>query len=92
MLTCTPALAALARECKGCPETFCKGCHETEQKGAKDGAPCDRDSLEGDCYSFRFCVVVERFFAHLATPAGLFVAAEGKRGVEDVVAVNPDCS
>src|ERR1700726_3734671 len=26
----TPALAALARECKGCPETFCKGCHETE--------------------------------------------------------------
>src|SRR5271165_4753011 len=27
----TPALATLARKCKGCPETFCKGCHETEQ-------------------------------------------------------------
>src|SRR5580704_2508282 len=25
-----PALAALARKCKGCLETFCKGCHETE--------------------------------------------------------------
>src|ERR1039458_4699599 len=25
-----PALAALARECKGCLETFRKGCHETE--------------------------------------------------------------
>jgi len=27
-----PALAALARKCKGCLETFCKGCHETEHK------------------------------------------------------------
>src|ERR1022692_1670245 len=27
-----PALAALARECKGCLETFRKGCHETEHK------------------------------------------------------------
>src|SRR5271166_4208782 len=31
----TPALATLARKCKGCPETFCKGCHETEHKERK---------------------------------------------------------
>jgi hypothetical protein len=34
-----PALAALARECKRCPETFCKGCHETEQKPLNVGQP-----------------------------------------------------
>src|SRR6266849_5725937 len=32
-----PALASLARECKGCPGTFCKGCHETEQFFCKGG-------------------------------------------------------
>ena len=31
----TPALATLARKCKGCPETFCKGCHETEHKAQR---------------------------------------------------------
>src|ERR1700685_17692 len=35
----TPPLATLARECKGCPETFCKGCHETEHKRRLGGAP-----------------------------------------------------
>ena len=29
---CAPALASLARECKGCPGTKWKGCHETEQQ------------------------------------------------------------
>ena len=35
----TPALATLARKCKGGPETSCKGCHETEHtlwQGAGD--------------------------------------------------------
>ncbi len=35
-------------------------------------------------------VVVEDLVAHLASPAGLLVAAEWQRGVEDVVAVDPD--
>jgi REP element-mobilizing transposase RayT len=33
----TLTLAALARECKGCPETICKGCHETEHAFARVG-------------------------------------------------------
>jgi hypothetical protein len=37
-------------------------------------------------------VVVQDFVAHLAAPARLLVAAERKRGIEDVVAVDPDCA
>src|SRR6185437_8383150 len=35
-------------------------------------------------------VGLEDLVAHLAAPAGLLVAAERQRGVEDVVAVDPD--
>ena len=37
----------------------------------------------------RFQVCLQTFFAQLATVAGHFVTAEGGRGVEDVVAVDP---
>ena len=36
-LTSSPALAALARECKGCLGTPCKGCHGTEQNEGRYG-------------------------------------------------------
>ena len=39
---------------------------------------------------FHFRVLLKYFVAHFAAPAGLFVSAERHRGVEDVVAVNPD--
>src|SRR5580692_7094789 len=41
---------------------------------------------------FYFGVVLQDFVAHFATPAGLLVAAERERGVEDVVAIDPDCA
>src|SRR5580698_6602612 len=39
---------------------------------------------------FDLGVVVEHFLAHLTAPAGLLVSAEGQRGVEDVMAIDPD--
>src|SRR5271169_38829 len=41
----TPALATLARECKGCPGTLWKGCHGTEHKRRRDGAPVSKSFL-----------------------------------------------
>src|SRR5437867_5387680 len=35
-------------------------------------------------------VEIERLMAHLPAPAGLLVAPEGKSGIKDVVAVDPD--
>src|SRR5215831_15702599 len=35
-------------------------------------------------------IVVERRVTHLTSPSGLLVATERKRGIEDVVAVDPD--
>src|SRR5215471_14876064 len=35
-------------------------------------------------------VGLQGLVAHLSSPAGLLVAAEGQRGVEDVVAIDPD--
>src|ERR1700732_4479384 len=53
MLTYTPALAALARECKGCPETFCKGCHETEHVLCEKWGFSQPDSPAPLCHSDR---------------------------------------
>src|SRR6202044_255524 len=39
ILSYTPALATLARECKGFHGTLWKGCHETEQNEGKCGPP-----------------------------------------------------
>src|SRR6476659_49487 len=49
-------------------------------------------TLEGDGDGFGFGVGFEAFFAEFAAHAGHFVAAEGGGGVEDVVAVNPNCA
>ena len=46
-------------------------------------------ALQSRAHRLRLRIQLERIFAHLAPPAGLFVAAEGKSGVENVVAVNP---
>ena len=49
-------------------------------------------SLQRAADGFYFCVVLQDFVAHFAAPAGLLVAAEWKGGVEDVVAIDPDCA
>ena len=46
-------------------------------------------ALQSRAHRLRLRIQLERIFAHLASPAGLFVAPEGKSGVENVVAVNP---
>src|ERR1022692_207759 len=47
-----------------------------------------RSQLGGD--GLYLGVVVEHLVAHFTSPAGLLVPAEGQRGVEHVVAVDPD--
>ena len=55
--------------------------------------PCSR-CRSGDLHAdgLDLGVELEGVVAHFASPAGLLVAAEGKRGVENVVAVDPDGS
>src|SRR5665213_48642 len=43
----------------------------------------------GCAHGFDLGVLLEDFVAHFTAPAGLFVAAERKRGVEHVVAIDP---
>src|SRR5579863_561721 len=45
--------------------------------------------LDSRAHRFGLRVVVENLVAHFAAPAGLLVASEGERGVENVVAVDP---
>ena len=56
----------------------------------REGRPEVQVRSEGGGDSFHFGVVVEHFLAHLAAPAGLLVTAERQRGVEHVVAIDPD--
>src|SRR5580700_7023876 len=46
--------------------------------------------LQLRCYCLDLRVGLQDLVAHLAAPAGLLVAAERQRRVEDVVAVDPD--
>src|SRR5579885_570887 len=43
-----------------------------------------------DC--LRLSIEIERVVPHLAPPAGLLVASEGHRRVENVIAIDPDGS
>ena len=47
-------------------------------------------ALQSHHDGFGLGVEIEHFVAHLAAPAGLFVAAKGQRGVENIVAIDPD--
>ena len=38
---------------------------------------------------FDFCILLQRFMAHFASPSRLFVSTEGQGSVENVVAVDP---
>jgi hypothetical protein len=49
-----------------------------------------RSELQGD--GFYFCVFVQGVLAQFAAHAGLLEASEGVSGIEDVLAVDPDCS
>src|ERR1700733_13558608 len=46
-------------------------------------------NLESGRHRFNLGVVVQHLLAHLASPAGLLVTAEGERCVEDVMAIDP---
>ena len=48
-----------------------------------------RPYLDRGADGFDFGVELQHSVAHLAAPAGLLVAAEGQRCVEEVVAVDP---
>ena len=48
--------------------------------------------LQPRAYRLGLSVKVKDVFPHLASPTGLFVAAEGQGGVKNVVSVDPDGS
>src|ERR1700691_721406 len=50
------------------------------------------DQLDRSADGLYFGVGFEGFVAHFAAPAGLFVAAEGKGGVKNIEAIDPDCA
>src|SRR5450755_4636919 len=63
--------------------------HPCHRPGGRSGPPgAAWLKLGGD--GLDLGVVVQHLVAHLTAPAGLLVAAERQRGVEHVVAVDPD--
>src|SRR6202789_1615430 len=58
------------------------------RRGGTPAGPTPLLQLRGDRLDLGVCL--ESLVAHLAAPAGLLVAAKRQRGVEDVVAVDPD--
>src|SRR6478672_7798429 len=65
-------------------------CSTAEKRGTRRRKMALRRHLQRGADGFDFGVVLENFVAHFAAPAGLFVSAEGQRGIENVVAVDPD--
>src|SRR5262245_16717793 len=62
------------------------------EKDAAETVVCLRRSVLDQTSADRLGlgIILHHFLAHLASPAGLLVAAEGQRGIAPVVGVDPD--